>query len=183
MSEVIDISEAQDADPDALRDTLLDQLRHLIDEVEALGTLVDGLPAEIKSGRPGPDVLTMKELYGALVRLDEEVRPHRITQIVEEDHPTLAPVDIDAEVREAEWNDEPLPDILDQLQDARRALVEQLEALSLDDWHREATLNGESLSLFALVHRMTQADTERLRDLGYHLHGAHLSDRDEPLPT
>lgn len=183
MSEVIDISKAQDTDPDALRDTLLDQLRHLIDEVEALGTLVDGLPTEIKSGRPGPDVLTMKELYGALVRLDEEVRPRRITTIVEEDDPTLAPVDIDTEVREAEWNDEPLPDILDQLQDARRALVEQLESLSAEDWHREGTLEGESLSLFALVYRMTQADTERLRDLGHHLHGAHLSDRDEPLPT
>ena len=183
MSEVTDISEAQDTDPEALRKALLDQLRHLVEEVEALRTVVDGLPDDIKNGRPGPDVLTMKELYGALATLDDEVRPRRISRLVDEDAPTLAPVDIDAEVREAGWNEQALPDILDQLQAARRRLVEQLEALPPEDWHHTGTLEGEAVTLFTLVHRMTQDDTERLRDLGYRLHGAHLSDRDEPLPT
>ncbi|MFP4227419.1 MAG: DinB family protein [Salinivenus sp.] len=181
--DVTDIDAAQDTDPEALRGALLDQLRHLVEEVEALRTVVDGLPDTIKSGRPGPEVLTMKELYGALTTLDDEVRPRRVTRIVEEDTPTLDPVDIDATAREAGWNDTPLPDILTRLQGARRALVDQLEALPLADWHRTGTLDGESVTLFTLVHRMTQADTERLRDLGYRLHGAHLSDRDEPLPT
>lgn len=183
MSDTTDISEAQETDPEALRGVLLDQLRHLVEEVEALRTVVDDLPDEIKSGRPGPDVLTMKELYGALATLDGEVRPRRVTRIVEEDTPTLPPVDIDAKVREAGWNDTPLPDILNQLQAARRALVDQLDALPTATWQRTGILDGTSATLFTLVHRMTQSDAERLRDLGYRLHGAHLSDRDEPLPT
>jgi len=183
MSDVTDIDDAQERAPDDLRDALLDQLRHLVEEAEALRTVVDGLPEQIKSGRPGPDVLTMKELYGTLATLDAEVRPRYIRRIAEEHEPTLDPVDIDAEVRESGWNDEALPDILDQLQAARRDLVEQLEALPPDAWSRTATLEGDTVTLFDLAHRITQDDAERLRDLGYRLHGAHLSNRDEPLPT
>lgn len=183
MSEVTDIGEAQENAPEDLREALLDQLRYLNEEIEALRTVVGGLPDQIKSGRPGPDVLTMKELYGALATLDAEVRPRYVRRIVEEDTPTLEAVDTDAEVRESGWNDVSLPDILDRLQEARRNLVEQLEALPAGTWHREGTLGGNTITLFDLAYRITQADAERLRDLGYRLHGAHLSDRDEPLPT
>jgi hypothetical protein len=183
MSDVTDIEDAQTDDPEALRDALLDQLAYLVDEIEALQTVIGGLPEQIKSGRPAPDALTMKELYGALATLDAEVRRPRIERIVEEDTPTLDPVDVDDRVREAGWNEEEMPAILDRVTNARAALVEQLRALSLADWHRPATLDDESVTLFTLVYRATQADAERLRDLGYRLHGAHLSERDEPLPT
>jgi hypothetical protein len=73
--------------------------------------------------------------------------------------------------------------ILERVKEARQDLVEMLTDLPLEAWHRTATLEEESLTLFTLVHRITQADAERLRDLGYRLHGAHLSERDEPLPT
>ena len=178
-----DIEEAQETDPAALREALLDQLRYLADEVDALRTVVDGLPEQIKSGSPAPDALSMKELYGALAVLDQDVRPRRIARIVEEDTPALEPVDIEDEVRENGWNDEELPAILDELQEARQALVAQVEGIPEADWHRTATLDDETITLFDLVHRITQEDAERLRDLGYRLHGAHLSDRDEPLPT
>ena len=183
MSDVTDIEDAQTDDPKALRDALLDQLAYLVDEIEALQTVIGGLPEQIKSGRPTPDDLTMKELYGAIATLDAEVRRPRAERIVEEDDPTLDPVNPDEEAREAGWNEQELPAILDRLREARRDLVEALRDLPLDAWHRTATLDGESVTLFTLVHRATQADAERLRDLGYRLHGAHLSDRDEPLPT
>jgi hypothetical protein len=183
MSDVTDIEDAQADDPEALRDALLYQLAYLVDEIEALQTVIGGLPEQIKSGRPAPDALTMKELYGAIATLDAEVRRPRAERIVEAEDPTLDPVDADEQVREAGWNEREMPDILDQVRDARQDLVEQLRALSLEDWHRTATLDGESVTLFTLVHRATQADAERLRDLGYRLHGAHLSERDEPLPT
>jgi len=183
MSEVTDVAEAQAEDPEALRDALLDQIAYLVDEIEALRTVVGGVPEQIKSGRPAPDALTMKELYGAIATLDAKVRRPRIGRMVEEDAPTLTPVDPDAEVREVGWNDKEMDAILDRVTEARQELVEALDALPLEAWHRTATLDGDTVTLFTLVHRMTQADAERLRDLGYRLHGAHLSERDEPLPT
>jgi len=181
--ETTDVGTAQSEDPEALRTALLEQLAYLVDEIEALQFVVGDLPEQIKSGRPAPDALTMKELYAAISTLDAEVRRSRVERIVETEDPTVEPVDVDERVRDAGWNDEPIGDILDRVRDARAALVDQLESLSLEDWHRSATLEGEAVTLFTLVHRMTQADAERLRDLGYRLHGAHLSDRDEPLPT
>lgn len=183
MEDAIDIEEALADDPESLRDVLVDQFGYLVDEVTALSTVVDSLPEEILGGRPKPDALSMKEIYGAIATLDAEVRRVRVERIVEEDDPRLDPVDIKEEVRGSDWNEREIAAILDQLKEARRELTNRLEELSLDAWHRTATLDGETLRLFDLVYRMTQDDFERLRDLGYRLHGAHLSDRDEPLPT
>jgi AcrR family transcriptional regulator len=183
MDETIDIDAAQNEHPETLRSALLQQLAHLVDEVEALRTVVHDLPEQIKSGRPAPDVLTMKELYGALATLDSEVRHPRVEQITEQDEPSFSSVDIDERVRESGWNDSSLDDILDRVTEARRALVDRLETLPPEAWHHTATLDGASVTLFDLVYDATQSDAERLRDLGYRLHGAHLSDRDEPLPT
>jgi hypothetical protein len=183
MSDVTDIEDAQADDPEALRDALLDQVAYLVDEIEALRTVVGDVPEQIKSGRPAPDALTMKELYGAIATLDAKVRRPRIARIVDEDEPALTPVDPEAEVREADWNEQEMDAILDRVAEARQELVTVLDDLPLEAWHRTATLEDESMTLFALVHGITQADAERLRDLGYRLHGAHLSERDEPLPT
>lgn len=183
MEDTTNIEDARADDPEALRDALLDQLGYLTDEVAALRSVVGDLPDEIKSGRPGPDTLTMKELYGVIATLDTDVRRPRVTQIVEEETPAFTSVDIDAEVQEDGWNERPIDAIFDTAIDARQALVDQLAAVPLENWHRTATLDEEPITLFGLVHRITQTDAERLRDLGYRLHGAHLSDRDEPLPS
>lgn len=183
MSDPTDVQEAQIEDPETLREALLDQLAYLVDEIEALQTVIGGLPEQIKNGRPAPDALTMKEIYGAIVTLDTEVRRSRVRQVVETDEPTLEPVDPDERVRDSGWNEQALPDILDQVAEARQVLVDELSDRPLEDWHRAATLDGETVTLFDLVHRMTQADAERLRTLGYRLHNAHLTDRDEPLPS
>lgn len=183
MDDTTDIDEAQVEDPEALRDALLDQLSYLVEEVEALRSVVGPLPEQIKSGRPAPDTLTMKELYGAIATLDADVRTPRVSQMAEGDEPVFDPVEADDLVREDGWNERPMDDILDAVQDARRALANQLEALPLTAWHHTATLEGDALTLFDLVHRITQADAERLRDLGYRLHGAHLSEGDKPLPS
>lgn len=183
MSGRTDLDEAQAEDPEALRDALLDQLAHLVDEIEALQTVVGSVPDQIKSGRPAPDALTMKEIYGTLATLDEDVRPSRVERVTTEGTPTLSPVDVEAEVRENGWNDRDMDTILDRVRRARRRFVDRLDALPLEAWHRSATLDAERYTLFELVQRIIQSDLDRLRDLGYRLHGAHLSDRDEPLPT
>ncbi|WP_258096459.1 DinB family protein [Salinibacter sp. 10B] len=178
-----DIDAAQIEEPESLRKALLDQLRYLVEEIEALRTVVDGLPDQIKNGRPTPDALSMKELYGSIAILDSEVRRPRVTIIAENDTPAFESVDPSEKVREAEWNEHSMDDILDRVTAARKELVDHLDALPSDAWHRSATLDGDEVTLFDLVHRITQTDAERLRDLGYRLHGAHLSDGDEPLPT
>ncbi|PSQ97664.1 MAG: DinB family protein [Bacteroidetes bacterium SW_9_63_38] len=183
MDDTTDIEEAQAEDPSALRNALLDQLSYLVEEVEALRSVVEGLPDQIKNGRPAPDELTMKELYGAIATLDAEIRIDRVAQIIDADDPVFTTVDIDEHVRENGWNDRPMDDILDQVQDARHALLDRLRELPLDAWHRTATLDEDPTTLFDLVHRITQTDAGRLRDLGYRLHGAHLSEDDKPLPS
>lgn len=183
MSDTTDIGEAQDEDPEALREALLDQLAYLVDEIEALQTVVGDVPQQIKNGRPAPDALTMKELYGAIATLDDEVRQPRIAQMMDADDPSFDAVDVNPRVRDAGWNDRSMADILGQVTAAREALVDQLSAVPLEAWHRTASLDGDAVSVFDLVYRMTQDDAERLRSLGYRLHDAHLSERDEPLPT
>lgn len=183
MDDTTDIAEAQAREPEALRDALLDQLAYLVDEIEALKTVVDRLPDAIKEGRPTPDALTMKEIYGTFCVLDAEVRRPRVTRMMDEDQPDLEAVDVEEEVRDADWNERDIHAILEQVATTRRQLVEQLEGLSPKAWHRTALLDDETVSLFDLVHRITQRDADRLRSLGYRLHNAHLSDRDEPLPT
>jgi len=183
MEDTTDIAAAQTEAPDALREALLDQMRYLVDEVEALRSVVDDVPEQIKSGRPAPDALTMKEVYGALITLDADVRRPRLDRLTEEETPALESIDVADEVREDGWNDQEIETILDQVQDARRALLDELEALPPEGWHQTATLDGETVTLFDLAYRTTQDDAERLRSLGYRLHGAHLSNRDEPLPT
>lgn len=183
MDDTTDIDEAQVEDPSALRDALIDQLSYLVEEVEALRSVVGSLPDQIKNGRPTPDTLSMKELYGAIATLDAEVRSPRAAQLTSEDDPSFTSVDIDDRVQDNGWNEQPIDDILDQVQEARHALLAQLDELPLEAWHRTATLDDESVTLFDLVHRITQTDAERLRDLGYRLHGAHLSEGDKPLPS
>jgi len=183
MESPIDIDEARSDDPNSLRRALLDQIAYLLDEIDALRTVVEDVPEQIKSGRPAPDALTMKELYGVIATLDAEVRQPRVERVVQEEIPFLEPVDAEEQVRDAGWNERAIDAILDEVRSERRALVDELEALSVDQWQRTATLENETVTLFELVYRMARADAERLRDLGYRLHNAHLSERDKPLPT
>jgi hypothetical protein len=42
---------------------------------------------------------------------------------------------------------------------------------------RTATVDGDRVTLFELVHRFASDDFQRMRDLGYRLHDADLSER------
>ena len=183
MESPIDIDEARSDDPSALRRALLDQVAYLLDEIDALRAVVEGVPDQIKSGRPAPDALTMKELYGVIATLDGEVRRPRVARIIQEDTPALEPIDAGEQVRDSGWNEMAMDAILTEVLTARRALIDELKSLSVDQWQRTATLDDQSVTLFDLVFQMAQEDANRLRDLGYRLHNAHLSDRDKPLPT
>lgn len=183
MAEPADLAEAIDENPTQARAVLLTQLRYLIDEVKALKPLVDRVPVTVQEGRPTPDALTMKEIYGAIALRDEQVHQPRLQQVADDDGaPAFEPVDDEGLVGEEDWNAEALPDILDRVQSARQALVAQLDAIPVDAWHRTGRFDGEVRTLFEAVHRITREDAGRLRDLGHRLHAANLTDRERDLP-
>jgi len=183
MAELDDLAAAVDRDPDRARTVLIDQLRYLIDEVNALKSLVDRVPAVVQEGRPTPDALSMKEIYGALAARDEQVRTPRLEQMTTADEPpAFESVEDDELAAGADWNERPLPDILDRVQSARAALVEQFEALSPEAWSQTAQFGDEGQTVYEMAHRIAREDADRLRDLGHRLHGANLTDRERDLP-
>jgi hypothetical protein len=184
MAESADLAEAIDENPTQARAVLLTQLRYLIDEVEALKPLVNRVPTAVQEGRPTPDDLSMKEIYGAIALRDAQVHRPRLQRVAaaDDETPAFESVDDETLVEKEDWDEWPLPDILDRVQSARRALVEQLDAVPVDAWHRAGRFDGETQSLFEIVHRITREDADRLRNLGYRLHEANLTDRDRDLP-
>jgi hypothetical protein len=183
MNELADLADAIDDDPDRVRAVLADQLRYLIDEVEALKPLVGRVPDVVQAGRPTPDVLSMKEIYGALAARDEQVRIPRLGQMTTADAPPVFdPIEDAALVADADWNEQPLPRILDRVQSARAALIDQLEALAPVDWSCTAQFGDDMQSVYEMAHRIAREDADRLRDLGYRLHEANLTDRERDLP-
>ena len=66
---------------DDLRPALLDQLAYLIDEVEALKAVVQHVPEPVQEARPPGEVLSIKETYHVLARLDETVYLPRARQM------------------------------------------------------------------------------------------------------
>lgn len=178
------LPDAIDADPDQARSVLLGQLRYLIDEIETLKPLAERIPEAVQTGRPTPDALSLKEIYGAIALRDEQVRQPRVQRMAEADTatPRFDPVDDADLVAAVDWNARPLPDILERVQAARAALVEQLDTLPPAAWAHEGQLGDETLTVYAMVHRIVREDTDRLRDLGYRLHEANLTDRERDLP-
>jgi len=177
--DVTDLRAVPEDQRDDLRQALLDQVEYLIDEVEALRTVAGTVPDAVQSGRPTDEDLSMKELYAVIAELDRTERTGWVHRIRDEDTPELTGANVEASVRNGDWNDRPLDEVLDAVQDARRHLHDLLSGLDDETWMAEAVMDDEKITLFELVHRFASADFQRLRNLGYRLHDADLSDRGE----
>lgn len=178
--DVTDLRAVPAEEREKLRTALLDQIEYLIDEVEALRTVAGAVPEAVQSGRPTDADLSMKELYAMIAVLDRTQRTEWVQQIQDasEHSVKLKPTDVETKVREGDWNERDLDDVLDAVQDARRDLHNLLSGLDAEVWLREAVLEEEPQTLFELVHGFADADFQRLRDLGYRLHDADLSERE-----
>ena len=105
---------------------------------------------------------------------------HSVSEVcLYEETPDLTGANVEASVRNGDWNDRPLDEVLDAVQDARRDLHDLLSGLDDETWMADAVMDDEKITLFELVHRFASADFQRLRNLGYRLHDADLSDRGE----
>ena len=161
---------------DDLRAALLDQLAYLIEEAEAMRSVVGAVPEAVQTGRALPDDRTMRETYGLLAALDRTVHAPRVRTLAEA-NPGAAPpafdhADPDALVAAHAWNDVAMDALLDDVQAARRALLDALRAV--DDWARTLTVGGEPLDVFTYAHRVAEADFRLLRSLSLRLHDANL---------
>lgn len=166
----------------ARRTALLEQLTYLIDEIEVLKGIVHRVPEVVQTARPPGEAFSMRETYGLLAALDTEVHRPRLRRLSAEDEPALDPADPAALAAAADWNERPIADLLDDVQAARRTLVEALEALPPEAWARTATLGGARLDVYALALGIARQDADLLRPVGYRLHAARLTDRPQDLP-
>lgn len=181
-NDVTDLRSVSREEREKLREALLDQIEYLIDEVEALRTVTGTVPEAVQSGRPTDEDLSMREHYAVIAVLDRTQRTDWVESVRDaagEEPVDLNPVGAEEAVRKDDWNDREMDAVLDEVQAARRDLHDLLSALDESAWIREVVLDGETITLFELVHGFADADFQRLRDLGYRLHDADLSEREE----
>lgn len=185
MADPAESTDTVDEDAEAVRTALLDQLRYLVDEIEALKTIVERVPEPVREGRPTPDALSMKEIYGVIARMDECVHRPRIERITRsgDEVPVFEPLEESPPAADEDWNAMPMRDILERVQSARQGLVTLLDNLPAADWAQTGRFGDEEYSVYEIAHRITQNDVQRLRMLSHRLYEANLSGRARDLPT
>ncbi|GAB5519427.1 MAG: DinB family protein [Rhodothermales bacterium] len=154
------------------RAALLDQLAYLNDEIEALRQIVKVVPEPLLSGRPLPEDLSIKELYGWIAQQDAEVHQPRLERLLAEDTPQVTEADQAAMLAERDWNAKPIGDLLTAVQSARTAFIDFLKAIPEADWTRTLDLDEHRYDVYAYLFEVIQANTADLRTLGYRLHGS-----------
>jgi hypothetical protein len=163
--------------PDASRrEALLDQLRYLLAEVDALGPVLERLPADVLTASL-PGERSVLATFAHLAALDRDVYLDRLRQMVAEDEPTFEEQDPDGVVREG------LADALADVRAARETLVEAFEHVPADDWTRTAVFpEGERRDVAGFALEIVHRDAAELRRLAYRMHESKLTDRAVDLP-
>ena len=177
-----------------LRAGLLDQLRHLVREVDMLEGVIARVPQKLLAEAPPGEPHSIKEIFALIARLDEAVHPKRIRRIVEEDTPRFAPADAEALLAGTDWNAPPITDLFERVRTARRALIDTLEAVAPANWLRtgrfpsaeaseaapqqegRASEDGaqEERDLYWMAHALCQRDTARLGRMTRRLYESHM---------
>jgi len=171
-----------DAKAAQLRTAQQEQLKYLIDEVEALKEVIDRVPEPLQRDKPMGKELSLREIYGVLAQADARTHVPLIERMVAEDNPVITPPSDEARADNASWNEHAMEEILSKLQAARKRLVDTLQALPAEAWTRTATVDDTTRDVYGVAHAIIQRDAELLRTAGYRLHESHLTDREEDLP-
>ncbi len=157
---------------DVSREALLDGLRYLLVEAEALGPLLERLPPDLLAARPpgltGLEPSVLEALAGLAAR-DRGVHGPHLRRMLAEDTPTL---DAAEPSEPAELS---LPAVLADLVAARTELVAAFEAVGEESWERRGVSpDGATVSVQGLARRIAAEDAETLRALAYRLYDADL---------
>jgi hypothetical protein len=161
---------------EARRHALVEQMRWLRDEAEALGPLLAGIPQWAVDQTPVPEERSVKETLAALAALDAETYPAWLDRIeAGEDAPTFETPDLAGLASGA--NERELDDLLGAVREGRQPLADRVKALPAETWDRPLTLDGETTDLYGLVLTLVRRDADELKTLAYRLHGADLTQR------
>ncbi len=164
--------------PDAgRRDALLEQLRYLIVEAEALEPLLARLPADVlMASLPGER--SVLATLAHLAALDREVYLDRLHRMVAEEAPAFeAAPDPDGTEREE------LEAALADVRAARATLLDAFEHIPPADWSRTATFpDGERRDVVGFALAIVHRDAAELRRLAYRMHESHITERTVDLP-
>lgn len=160
---------------DDRRQALLDQLRYLIVEADALGPMLERLPVEVLTLRPLPDERSVLEAFAHLAALDRSVHLPRLQAMLEQDTPVFEPEEPASEASSD------VQAVLAEMRAAREALAAAFEQAPPAAWLRTATFpDGQQRDLYAFALQITRHDAAVLRDLAYRLHESNLSSRPGP---
>lgn len=151
---------------------LLDQLRHLLDEVLLLRPIMERMPPDLLTAKP-LGKWSVQEALGHLADMDAHVFQPRVERTVSESAPVFDDVEQDALVREHGWNGLSLSEVLNALEMNRRALVATFEALPKAAWTRSARWpDGQTRTVADIAAYAVRHTHHHLREIGYFLYGA-----------
>lgn len=165
-----------------IRKALIDQLAYLVDEVEALKPVVDRVPVPVQEARPLVNDLSIKETYGLIAVLDEQVYLPCLQAMMEDEAPVFDAIDEKALAHQGAWNEASMDTILKKVEQARHHLLAFLHALAPEQWAQAGHFEEQQRDVYALAHYITQHDADLLRSVGYRLHESHLTSRSADLP-
>ncbi len=159
------------------RDALLDQLRYLVTEADALAPLLARLPEGILTASL-PGERSVLATLAHLAALDRDVYLPRLQAIVAEDEPAF-PEPQDPAGTERDALDEALADV----RAARTELIGAFERLPDDAWARAAVFpDGERRDVVGFAFAIAHHDAAELRRVAYRMHESKLTERAVDLP-
>ena len=160
----------------ARRAALVEQMRWLGAEAEALGPLLSTLPAWALDQTPVPEERSVKETLAALAELDRQTYPAWLDQVeAGGEPPVLTTPDLSGLAEGA--NGRELDDLLGAVREHRQPLADRVEAVPAETWDRPLVLDGEETDLYGLILTLVRRDADELKTLAYRLHGADLTQR------
>ncbi|PSQ83054.1 MAG: hypothetical protein BRD44_05780 [Bacteroidetes bacterium QS_7_67_15] len=175
-----------------LRAGLLDQLRHLVREVDMLEGVIGRVPEKLLAETPPGEDRSIKETFALIARLDEAVHARRIERVVAEDTPRFTPPDREALLSNGEdWNAQSMAALFERVRTARRELIGALEATAPEDWLRtgvfpmgeeggkENDSEREERDLYWMAHALCQRDAARLEGMTRRPYESHMGPRPE----
>ncbi|NQV74202.1 hypothetical protein HQ496_13880 [bacterium] len=131
---------------------IVEQLAYLIDELEAQRPWITRIPEFQLTGKPMDSTPSLLEMYIEMSRMEWD-----------EFLPSLG-------VPNQPGKDDPssISEVLDHIQEGRRALVSKLEATPSSDW--SDLVEGTDTDLFTFAFQITQSDSTFLKSIAERLH-------------